>query len=115
MLLHNGEMYRIARGEIPVSENNFFRTLNMGALHGQNLIRQSQQGVESWLNRVAAADGHIAVENFLEYFGVSHQTLALAYEFFEPTLCIAPMRVRSTDEIHRNVGIDENHGCGPVP
>ncbi len=115
MPFHNGEMHGIACGEMPTSENNFFRTLNMCALYSQHLIRQSQQGVECGLNRVAAIDGSIAMENFLQHFGVSNQALALAHQFFEPSLCVASMGVRGTDEIHRNVGIDEDHGCGPVP
>jgi hypothetical protein len=30
-------------------------------------------------------------------------------------LRIASVGVGGADQIHRNVGIDENQGCGPVP
>ena len=58
-------MYGIARGvDARTSEDNFFRSLKMCTLHCKHLIRQSQQGVECGLNRVAAIDGSIAMERF---------------------------------------------------
>ena len=113
--LHHGEVHRIASGKMSTSKNNFFRTLNMAAFHSQHLIRHAQQSVECGLNRIVAVDRGIAVENFLQYFGVSHQTLALAHQFFKPSLRVAPVGMGGADEIHRNIGIDKNHGCGPVP
>jgi hypothetical protein len=34
---------------------------------------------------------------------------------FEQALCVALVGVRRAHEIHRDVGIDQNHGCAPDP
>jgi len=72
-------VHSIASGEMSTSENNFLRTLNMAAIHSQHLVCHAQQGVECGLNRIVAVYRSIAMENFLQYFGVSDQTLALAH------------------------------------
>ena len=82
MTLHYGDVDGIAGGEMPATENNFLGALDVGAIHSQYLIRHAEQGVKCGLNRIVAFDRSIAMENFLQHFGVGDQTLALAHQFF---------------------------------
>jgi hypothetical protein len=55
---------------------------------------------------MAAIDGDITVQNFLQYLRVSDQALALTDQLFQQSLRVGLMRPRSPNEVHRNVGID---------
>ena len=56
----------------------------------------------------------VAVEYLLQDFGVGHQTLSPAYQFLQESLSIRLVRVRRAHQIHRDIGIDENHERGPL-
>jgi hypothetical protein len=71
-------MYGITRGHLLVSQDDLFGTLYNAAINRQHLINNAEQGVERWLDGVAAVDGDVAVKNLLEDFGISHETLAFA-------------------------------------
>jgi hypothetical protein len=45
----------------------------------------------------------------LEHFRVRHQSLAIGDGVLEDSLGIDFPSVRAADEVHRNVGIDEDH------
>jgi len=114
MMFHDGSMNRVARRQLPMPQHNLFRTLDHSPINRQHLIDDAKQRVECWLDGIAAVDRDVAVQNFLQHFGIGNQALALADQLFEQSLRVALVRVRRAHEIHRDVGVDENHGCAPV-
>ena len=63
----------------------------------------------------AAVDGGVTVQDFLQNFGVGYQALALADQLFQQSLGIALVGMGRSDQVHRNIRVDQNHGRGPVP
>src|SRR6266480_3178058 len=115
MVFHDGDMHRIARRQLPIPQDNLFRTLRDGPINSQHLIHDAQQSVERRLDCVAAVDSGVAVQNFLENLGVRYQALALADHLFEQSTRVALVGMRSTNQVHGNIRVDQNHGCAPVP
>lgn len=114
MMFHDGEMHGIPCRQLPMPQDNLFRTFGDGPIHGQHLIDDAEQGVKRRLDCVAAVDGNVAVQDLLKHFGIRNEALPVADQFLEQALRVALMRMRRTNEIHRDVGVDQNHGCAPV-
>ena len=74
-------MYGIACGEAPVTKDDPLGTLKDGVVDREYLIDDAKQRIECWLDSVAAVDGNIAMQYFLEHFCVGNQTLAVACAF----------------------------------
>ena len=81
MLFHHREMHRIAHGEMLVAKYNLFGALDNRPVHRKDFVDCIQKRVEGWLDVVAAIDGDIAMQDFLQHFGVGDQALALADNF----------------------------------
>jgi hypothetical protein len=81
MVFHNGDMHRISRRQLPIPQDNLFRTLCDGPINRQHLIHDADQSVERGLDCVAAVDGDVTVQDFLENLRVRNQALALADAF----------------------------------
>lgn len=75
-------MESIARGQLWVPHDNFLGARSRGHIDGENLIRDSEHGVEGGLDRVAAVDSYVAVQDFLEHLGVRDQTRTIAGQLF---------------------------------
>ena len=114
ILFHNGEMYSVTSRQLPISKNNLFCTFHCDTVHTQHFIDDSKQGIESRLDCVAAIYRHIAVQDLLQRFGIGHESLSAGNQLFKQPLCVGFMRVRRANKIHRNVGINQNHGRGPA-
>ena len=108
-------MHAISRGQSLVGKNNLFRANYNILVHRQYLVDETEQGVEGGLNGIAAINRDIAVQNLLKDLGVGDQTLTLGDQLFQPSLGIAAMRVGRADQVHRDVGIDEDHDRKPLP
>lgn len=114
MLFHHRHVYGIPSREPPVTQNNLLGAFHGRVSDGQNFIDDSKQCIESGLDGVAPIDGHVPVQYFLQDFGVGHQTLSAAYQFLQQSLSIRLVPVRRTHQIHRDIGIDENHEREPL-
>jgi len=110
MLLHHGEMHRIACGQLVVSQDNSLRAFHIFLINRQHLIHNRKQCVESQLDCVPAVDGNVTVQNFLEHLGIGDQWLAVRDQPFENSLCVGLVHVRRADKIHWDIRIDQNHG-----
>src|ERR1700726_865985 len=115
MVFHDGYMHCIARRQLPIPQDNMFRTLSDGPINGQHLNHDANQSVKPWLDCVAAVDSDVAVQDLLENLGVRNQALALADHLFEQSSRIVLVGMRSANQIHGNIRVDQNHGCVPVP
>jgi len=114
MLLHYAEMYGIARGKALVTEYDRFGALDGDTLDGKYLINDAKQGVKRRLNCIATVDGNVPMENFLQNFGVGDQSLSLADQSLDQSLCVNFVRMSCAHQIHWNVGVDQNHdSCLP--
>ncbi len=98
-----------------VFQHDLLGPLHRPAIDWQHLIRDAQQRIKRWLNRVAALDGNIAMKNFLQHLGVGHQALAVADEFLQQPLGIDFVRMRRAHQVHGDVGIYQNQAPVPVP
>src|ERR1700726_2252193 len=115
MVVHDGEMHGITRRKLPIPQDNLFRTLCDRPINSQHLIHDAEQTVERWLDCVAAVDSDVAVQDLLENLGVRNQVLAIADRLFEQSSRVALVGMRSANQIHGDIRVDQNHGCAPVP
>ncbi len=113
MLFHNCNMDRVTRRQPLVSEDNRFRAFHRTDIDRQHLVDDPAQSIECQLNGIAPVDRNIAVQDFLKHFSICNQALALTDQLFKPTLSVDFVRMGCSDQIHRNVGVDQNQGCGP--
>jgi hypothetical protein len=109
VFLHDGQMHSVTCGQARMTEDNPFRAIHDGSIDGKNVIDDPEQGIKRWLNGVTAVDGYVAVQDLLEDFRIRDQSLAAAQQFFHQSLRVDFMGVRRSHQIHRNVGIDQNH------
>ena len=70
MLLHDGEMYRIACGEAMVAEDDLFCAFGSGAVDGEDIIHNTEKRVERKLDIVTAVEGSVTMQDFLQNFRV---------------------------------------------
>lgn len=111
MPFHNCHMNGVPSRQATVCQKNLFRPLGNGAVNWEHLINHAQQRVESRLNILAAIDGIVTVQNLLQNFGVGYEALALVHVFFQQALGIGFVRPRGAHKIHRDIGVDQDHGC----
>ncbi len=114
MTFHDGKVNGVTGRDPPMAEDNFFRAFDDGPIDSQHLIDDAKERVKCGLDGVAAVDRNVAVQDLLKRFGIRNQALPLADQLLEPSLRVAFARMRRAHEIHRDVGVDQDHGCAPV-
>jgi hypothetical protein len=114
VMLHDREMYGITRRHLPIPQDNLFRALCDRPINRQHLIHYAKQSVERGLDCVATVDSDVTVQDLLENLGVRNQTPALADRFFEQSSRVALVGMRSANQVHGNIRVDQNH-CALVP
>jgi len=106
-------MYCVSRREAFLTQHDPLGSLDNRLIHREYFIDDSQQCIERRLDRIRTMNGRIAVEYFLEHFGVGHQSLSSVHQFLEPAPGIGFVRMGGAHQIHGNVGINKGHGCTP--
>ncbi len=71
MLLHYCKVHGVSCREAGISENKLFRAFHDCLINRQHLIHNGEQGIESWLDCVAAIYGDVPVQDLLKHFGVA--------------------------------------------
>lgn len=110
VLLHYCQMHRITCGESVVGEYNLLRPLHRGSIHGQDVVNAIQQSVERWLDVLTTVNREVAMQDFLQYLCVCDESLPLTHELFDSALRVNLKRTRRPDQIHRDIGVNQNHG-----
>jgi hypothetical protein len=64
------------------------------------------------LDRVAAVDGDVSMEDLLRHFSIRDETLILRDEPFQDLLRVSLVGMWCPDEIHRDVRVEEDHRDG---
>ena len=67
----------IASRQAPILQNNLFCTLDRFVIYCQNLIDNTQQRIEGWLDCIPAIDRDVAVKYFLQHFRIRRQSFRL--------------------------------------
>lgn len=98
-----------------MAQNNLFRSFHDDLIDRQHQIDNAEQSIERGLNGIRSVDSNVTVQDLLQHLGIGDQALPLANQFLEQPLRIALVGVRRTNQIHGNIGVDQNHGCGPLP
>lgn len=78
----------------------------------QHLIHDAVKDIESRLDGFATSDGSVAMKNLLVHLGTGHQSDLTGDLPFEGTLRVHPHPVVRSDQVHRDIGVDEDHGTG---
>ena len=105
----------ITSRQASILQNNLFCTLDRFVIYCQNLIDNTQQRIEGWLDCIPAIDRDVAVKYFLEHFRIRRQSFAISDEFFQHSLGRDFMRMRCADKVHWDVRVNENHERAPAP
>ena len=96
-----------------VAKEDVLACLRVIEVDGQDAVDHAEQQVECGLDGLAAPDGRVAVADLLEHFGVGQQHLSRRDGAFEQALRIQLVRVGGADEVHRDVGVEQDHsGAG---
>jgi len=86
-----------------IRQDDLLRSFCRASIYRQDLIHDPENSIERNLNVLTPIDGRIAVEDFLQYFGVCNQALVLDHKPFENALRIGLVGPGTADEIHRNI------------
>ena len=90
-------MHGIAGRQLSIPQNNLLRTLHHGFVNRQHLIHYTEQCIKSRLNCIAAIDGDVPVQDFLQYLGIGNKTLTVGDQFLKQTLCVSFVTMRCAD------------------
>ena len=82
-MFHYGEMDRISRRQLHVPQYNLFGALHRILLNGQDLIDDTKQSVECWLDGVAPLNSCVPVQNLLQDLSICDEALPLADKLFK--------------------------------
>lgn len=93
-----------------MTEDNLLGTLDHRLIDGEDLIDNAEKSIESRLDEIDATNGHIAMEDFLQSFGIGNEAVAIADQAFQDALGIGFMRMRGADQVHRNIRVQEDQG-----
>jgi len=113
-MLHHGDVDRVASRETGRPEHDGPCALCILVGDGEDFVDHAEQGVAGRLDRIPAIDRDVAVQDFLEDLGVGHEALALGDQPLERSLRVGLVGVGRTDEVHRDVGVDEDHSGSSV-
>jgi hypothetical protein len=76
VLLHDRQVNCVAGREVPMAQDDDPRSLDGGAVDGEDFIDEAEERIERRLDGVAAIDGHVAMEDLLQDLGIRDQPLA---------------------------------------
>src|SRR5579859_2184399 len=115
VFFHDGEMHCVTRRQFSMAEDNLLCPLRSPQINREHLVDNSQDGIESRLDRVATINDYVAMQDLLKDFHIRDETLAFTDQLFQQPLCICFVRMRRADEVHGNIRVHEDHGCIPAP
>jgi hypothetical protein len=73
MALHDSHMKGIARGQGAGTREHGFGSLHIRRFYGVDLVNDTDDGIERWLDGVAPVDRRVAVEYLLQHLGVRYE------------------------------------------
>ena len=107
-------MHGISGRQSSIAKHNLLGTLDNSPVNRENFIDNVKNCIEGRLDILMPVHCAVSVEDFLEDFCVRNQTLTLAYQPFQQPLRIGLVQVGRARQIHGDIGVHKNHGCGPL-
>jgi len=108
MPLHHRDVHAVASGQQSPILNNLPGPQNIILLYREDIIHNVQKQLECRPNGFPLAYGGIPMQDLLKHFGVGYETLSRRDQAFQEKLRFGLVRVRRTDEVHRDIGIDKD-------
>ena len=109
VLAHDSYVNGITRRQIRMTDDDVPCPFDDLEVHRQHVIDDLEQHLEAWLDRIAAIDRHVTVKDFLENLGIGDKPAFFGDRPFEQTASIDLVRVFAAHQVHRDVGVNENH------
>ena len=72
------------------------------------VVNNAQDHLKGRPDGLPLVDGGVAMQDLLQHFRIRDQTLARRNQTLQQDLCFRLVRMRCSDEVHRDVGIDED-------
>lgn len=113
VLSHDGEMDGIPRCQFGMADDDVSSTLGDLEINREHLVDDLQQDFEARLNSVAAVNRDIAVKNLLQDLGIGDEALFFGDGTFEKTTSVDLVRMLPADQVHRDVGVHQDHSLSP--
>ena len=107
--LHHGQMEGIPRSE-PARLHVPLGTLNVRHLDGKDLVHYAEQRIERGLDRLAAINRNVPMQDLLEDLRIGHQAIFMSDRALQHSPREILVRVRGADQVHRYVGVHKDHG-----
>ncbi len=108
MSLHNGDMHAVARRQQSVALHDLSGAKDIRLLDRKNVVHDIQDELEGRPDRFSSVDRSVPMDNLLQHFCVNHKTLSRCNQALQEKLRLGLVRVRRTNQVHRNVGVDKD-------
>jgi hypothetical protein len=105
MLLHDRQVHGDTCTHLSAPHHNLFCAPGRGPVNSQDLIDNTEQSDECGLDGIPPICRDVAVEDFLQYFGIAEEALPIADQVIQQTLCIGLVRMSSSNQVHRDVRV----------
>lgn len=108
---HDRQVKRIPGGEVR-RQYHFFGVLEHSSVQRIELVEDARQDVKGWLDGISASDGHVSVQDFLKHFDITDEAIVRIEACIEKLSRPLLVRMSSSHEVHRNIGVDEDQWEG---
>jgi len=108
MTLHNGDMHAVARRQQSAALHDLAGAKDIGLLDGKNVIHNIQYELEGRPDRFSFLDRGVPMNNLQQHLGVGYKPLSRCDQALQEELRLGLVRVRRTNQVHRNVGVDKD-------
>ena len=97
MALHNRDVHGVAGRQQRTILGDLSGTQNLRLLDGDHFVDDVQHHLEGWSDGFALFNSRLSMENLLQHFGVSNETLPRRNQALQNHLCLSFVRVRRSD------------------
>lgn len=108
MALHNRDVNRVARRQKSAVLSNLTGSQYVCSLDSENVVNDIQDYLKRRPDSFSPVDRCVPMKGLLQHFRVCDQPLSSGNKPFQQHLRFCLVRMRGTDEVHRNVRVDED-------
>jgi hypothetical protein len=106
---HDRHVQRAPRRNTGRAKQNALGRLHVLHLDRMDYVDHAGECVEGGLDGFASVDGGVAVQDLLEHLGVRYQPPFVTDRALQQTLRVALVGMGSSDQVHGDVGVDQDH------
>ena len=108
MALHHSDVDGVPRRHRRAVLRDLTGPQDVRFLDSKNIVNDVQHNLEGWSDGFPFADCRVPMQDLLQHLRVSNQSLSGRDEAFQQNLRLTLMRMWRADEVHRDIGIDED-------